>query len=217
MALAGPDEPAVNLSADAQPGTWLDGCTEPSDSQRPRLVARKSRCRLEDLPGVQSIANGEELDPIVRQLGIGWKRLTETERSAVAGSETYIRRQYDMIDPHIVLHHEGLGLHLVKTEPPTAQGYWTQWWLFREDLNSCRFLCNDEAQLFSRLSHKRCDERGHWVPDIKCEGPEVFAKDHKPSEQSVPSFKQVVFDGPEGNMAAEAIGQPGEDVEMGLA
>jgi hypothetical protein len=108
----------------------------------------------------------------MEELGIGWKRLTETEQPA--GSETYIRKQYDLTNPHVILRHEGLGIYVVECEPASAHGYWKQYWLFQEDLRSCRFLCNDNT-LLQRLSNKRCDERGHWIPDIRCEGPEVFA------------------------------------------
>jgi hypothetical protein len=189
MTLIYPDDPSLNISPESQSGTWMEELADQSPKQeRPQLVARKSRCRIEDLPAVQSIAQNDEIDPLVRELGIGWKRLTETEQSAIAGSETYIRKQYDLTNPHIILRHEGLSIYVVECEPASAQGYWKQYWLFQEDLRSCRFLCNDNT-LLQRLSNKRCDERGHWIPDIRCEGPEVFAKDIKPT----PTFSAEIF------------------------
>lgn len=183
MTLVYPAEPQLNISAESQSGTWMEEYNTDSPTARPRLVARKSRCMAEDLPAVQSIESPAGIDPILRELGIGWRQLTDTQQSAIAGSETYIRNQYDLNSPKIVLQHEGLGIYVVKSEPLSAQGYWSQWWLFQENLKSCRFLCNDDSQLFARLSNKRLDERGHWVPDIKYEGPEVYAKDMHPKPQ----------------------------------
>jgi hypothetical protein len=195
MTLIYPDEPSLNVSPESQTGTWMEERAETiAVTDRPRLTARKSRCRIEDLPlAVQSVAgpnvNGQvEIDPLVRQLGIGWKRLSDTQQSAIAGSETYIRKQFDLNEPHIALHHEGLGIYVVRSEPASAQGYWSQWWLFREDLRSSRFLCNDDS-LMERLNNKKQDERGHWVPDIRCSGPEVLAKDVR----TTPTFNAEVF------------------------
>jgi len=185
MTLSHPDETAMHISPESQPATWMKESDEIIESARPRLIARKSRCRIQDLPEVQNVAHSDEIDPIVRQLGIGWKRLNETQQSAIAGSEMVIHKYFDLHNPTIVLHHEGLGIYVVRSEPASAQGYWNQWWLFREDLKSSRFLCNDES-LFDRLNHKRCDERGHWVPDIRYNGPEVFPKGSRPAQSSTP-------------------------------
>jgi len=226
MTLIYPDDPSLNISPDSQSGTWLEERAGGVDAARPPLIARKSRCRIEDLPELRTMVNDQQqIDPLARELGIGWKRLSEQQQSAIAGSETFIRRQFDMVDPKIALHHEGLGLYLVRSEPPTAQGYWTQWWLFREELTSCRFLCNDNSQLFSRLSHKRQDNRGHWIPDIRCEGPEVFAKDCRNRESALtnslssvtnqpPQFKENVFS-TDISMAMEGpVISPDGDIEM---
>jgi hypothetical protein len=176
MTLIYPDEPSLNISPESQSGTWMEEkADEPivDASTRPRIIARKSRCRIDTTSA--NGANHDEIDPIVIQLGLGWKRLTENQNAAIAGSETFIKNQYDISEPRILLHSEGLGIYVVRTEPP--HGYWSQWWLFREDLKSCRFLCNDENDLFRRLNNKRRDERGNWIPDILTGGPEVFAKD----------------------------------------
>jgi hypothetical protein len=226
MTLIYPDNPSLNIAAESQSGTWLEERADSFDVSRPRLIARKSRCLIGDLPEIQSMVNDQQqIDPLARQLGIGWKRLSEQQQSAIAGSETFIRRQFDMVDPKIILHHEGLGLFLAKSEPQSAQGYWTQWWLFREDLNSCRFLCNDDNQLFSRLSNKRQDERSQWVPDIRCEGPELFAKDAKTRETTLtkslnsvtnqpPQFKEDVFSSDASMNTETAVVAPDGDVEM---
>jgi hypothetical protein len=226
MTLIYPDEPSLNISPESQSGTWMEERAESSpSSSRPQLIARKSRCRIEDLPELPDTIQNNEIDPLVRQLGIGWKRLSETQQSAIAGSETYIRKQFDLNNPHVILHHEGLSLYVVESVPVSAQGYWPQFWLFHEDLRSCRFLCNEDSQLLERLNNKRQDERGHWVPNIRCEGPEVLAKDAK----STPIFNEEVFSTTTNTMnagsndmmrddhpmAIQEIGQQSnEDVEM---
>jgi len=202
MTLIYPNEPALNISPESQSGTWMEESSEKSqNSTRPSLVARKSRCRLGDVPAVPTINGNDGIDPVVRQLGIGWKRLNETQQSAIAGSEMVIRKHFNLHNPSIVLHHEGLAIYVVRAEPASAQGYWTQWWLFRDDLKSCRFLCNDET-LFERLNNKRCDDRGLWVPDIRYEGPEVFAKST--------SFKPIVA--AEMNLSSNGAVNMGDDI-----
>jgi hypothetical protein len=223
MTLIYPDEPSLNISAESQSGTWMEErAVQTPSTERPRLIARKSRCRIEDLPALPITVQDNQIDPLVRQLGIGWKRIPETQRSAIAGNETFIRKQFDLLNPHILLHHEGMGVYVVQSEPPSAPGYWTQFWLFRDNLRSCRFLCNDEEQLMQRLNHKRCDERGHWIPDIRYEGPEVLAKDVRPppilDADVFVTAASVVYSGSDAMMSVEAplapAQQPVEDVEM---
>jgi hypothetical protein len=218
MTLIYPDEPSLNISPESQSGTWMEELADQASSpERPPLVARKSRCRIEDLPAVQTVVQNDEIDPLVRELGIGWKRLTETQQSAIAGSETYIRKQFDLRNPHITLQHEGLGIYVVESEPASAQGYWKQYWLFNENLQSCRFLCNDST-LLQRLNNKRCDERGHWIPEIRYEGPEIFAKDINPSPtfnaETFAAATAVAYSGNHVMSVEKSSYQPSEDVEM---
>jgi hypothetical protein len=178
MTLIYPDAPALNISPESQSGTWMEQKADDATAkaaERPRLIARKSLRRV--VADSTADTNTDGIDPIVYQLGIGWRSLTGNQASAIAGSETFIKKQFQLNDPSILLHHEGMGIYVVRSEPASAHGYWSQWWLFREDLKSCRFLCNDENDLFRRLNNKQRDERGNWLPDILAEGPEVFAKD----------------------------------------
>lgn len=178
MTLIYADEPSLNISPESQSGTWLEeqadqeSATTPS---RPRPIARKSQ-RLLGENDVPAPGDVYEIDPIVLKLGIGWKCLYMRTHS-IAGLEAFIKKQFPLQNPQLQLHHEGLGIYVVRSEPPTAQGYWYQWWLFREDLKSCRFLCNDDTDLYRRLSNKRQDDRGIWLPNILAEGPELHAKD----------------------------------------
>jgi hypothetical protein len=176
MAIIHPSQSASAATQDFQSGTWTGN--NPTDgfvTERPRIVARKSQRRVE---GETRASFHEEIDPIVMQLGIGWKRISD---SMEAGNEMVIRKKFNKNDPRILLRHEGLKICVVRVEPESAKGYWHQWWLFGEDLKSCRFLCNEDSDLFRRLSHKRQDERGNWIPDILVEGPEQFGMDVPPS------------------------------------
>jgi len=182
MTLIYPDSPQLNIAAESQSGTWMEekadsGATHDQPS-RPRIIARKSqRLNHESDPAASSGSQSFEIDPIVLRLGIGWKRLSEHQAAAIAGQEAYIRNQYPFQEPHILLQHEGLGVYIVRTKPEKVQGHWYDWWIFKDDLKSCRFLCNDETELFHRLSNKIQDERGNWLPDILTDGPVVHAKD----------------------------------------
>lgn len=209
MTLIYPDEPSLNISPESQSGTWMEEKAD-EETTRPRLIARKSQRTVDDQP-----ANSyhEEIDPVVRQLGIGWKQLSVNQASAIAGSETFIKKQFSLDEPRIFLHHEGLGIYVVRSDPVGAKGYWQQWWLFRDDLKSCRFLSNDDNDLFRRLNHKRQDERGNWIPHILVEGPEVFAKDVPPSP--VTALSPINGVAHANNVEQMLIQQrPCEDVEM---
>ncbi|QDS70624.1 hypothetical protein FKW77_000643 [Venturia effusa] len=182
MTLMYPDEPALNIAAESQSGTWMEEkadtvVVEPPSTQRPVLTARKSQRR--DLDGESSNSINRTLDPIVLKLGIGWKRVTETQAAAVAGQETYIKNQYPYVQqPKIVLQHEGLGIFVTRSAPIDCSGSIHQWWLFTEDLNTCRLLCNStEEEVLRRLGNKRQDERGNWIPDILADGQIIHAKD----------------------------------------
>jgi len=213
MTLIYPDEPALNISPESQSGTWMEQKADDATinaTERPRLVARKSLRRVVADSTVD--ANPDGIDPIVYQLGIGWKSLTGNQASAIAGSETFIKKQFRLNEPSILLRHEGMGIYVVRSEPASAHGYWSQWWLFREDLKSCRFLCNDEDDLFRRLNNKKRDERGNWLPDILAEGPEVFAKDVTCGGQVLPLANAVPSVGD-----VQPLQQSNEDVEMGGA
>lgn len=171
-----PGQSATAITQDFRSGIWEQDKDSTQNGvvnqvTRPRLVARKSQRRVD---GETHASFHEQIDPIVMKLGIGWKRITDTSH---AGSERFIRNQFQKNDARILLHHEGLQIFVVRVEPESAKGYWHQWWLFREDLKSCRFLCNEDHDLFRRLDHKRQDERGNWQPDILVEGPEYFALD----------------------------------------
>lgn len=168
MTLVYPDRPHAGISPESQSGAWLEDAG--GAPRRPQPVSRKSIRLGGDGDTAQSVDDVEALDPVVRRLGIGWRRV------CAAGSETFVRREFDMCNPRVLLHHEGLAVYVVCSEPLSAPGYWQQFWLFREDLRSCRFLCRDEGDLFARIGNKRLDERGIWVPDIVCEGPERFAR-----------------------------------------
>lgn len=205
MTLIYPDEPSLNISPESQSGTWLEdmadadtvttnssngGCGQHSPRSspaRPRPVARKSQRLLDENDAGVSMHQGansnsnpssssgaEEIDPIVLHLGVGWKRLDGADRTgAIAGNETYIKKQFPLDDPRIMLSHEGWGIFVVRADARCGQ-----WWLFKDDLRTCRFLTNDESDLFRRLSNKLFDpQRGIWHPDILAEGPELMAKD----------------------------------------
>jgi len=212
------EDQTLNISPESQSGTWMeeveaanqDPQSSAAGAARPRMVARKSQRRLSNGPRDYH----EEIDPIVLQLGIGWKRPAASQSSAVAGSETFIRNQFSLNDPRILLHHEGLGIYVVRTEPARAKGYWYQWWLFRDDLKSCRFLCNDDNDIFRRLNNKREDERGNWIPDILVEGPEVFARDVPPSPITALSPINGVMVAKNVEAMQLQLNTPSEDVEM---
>jgi hypothetical protein len=178
MTLIYPDAPALNISPESQSGTWM----EEQAADRPKLAARKSQRRISD-----PADDRDAIDPIVRALGIGWKRLPDDDPS-VRASETFVRKHYGLTTPSVLLHHEGLAVNVVRSGP--------QWWLFREDLRGARFLCDGDGDLFRRLGNKRRDERsGCWIPDILCEGPEVLPSDPMSSSVMAVSVQDVVMDG----------------------
>jgi hypothetical protein len=230
MAVASSSAPILRLGLgqthSVSPKTCADSWMEESMDQdpqssaegaaRPRIISRKSQRTLGGEP-TSSRNNHEEIDPIVLQLGIGWRRPAESQASAIAGSEAFIRNQYPLSEPRILLHHEGLGIYVVRTEPASAKDYWHQWWLFRDDLKSCRFLCNDDNDLFRRLNHKHEDARGNWIPNIIVEGPEVFARDVPPSPISAlsPVNGVMVAQNVEQMQQSQGLASlPREDVEM---
>lgn len=181
MTLIYPDEPALNIPAESQSGTWMEEkaeavVVEPA-IERPVLAARKSQRRISN--GERSIDANNAVDPIVLRLGIGWKRISEVQAAAVAGQETYIKNQYPYVQqPKIVLQHEGLGIFVIRSVAIDLRGLVHQWWIFTEDLNSCRLLCNStEEEVLRRLGNKRQDERGNWIPDILADGQVIHAKD----------------------------------------
>jgi hypothetical protein len=180
MTLIYPDEPALNIAAESQTGTWKEEKAETSSAEtavaRPRIAARKSQRRSVDT--TTDAASGEQ-DPIVLRLGVGWKRTPDSQAS---GSETYIKNQYPYVkQPKVLLQHEGLGVLVARSEPIDLRGLLHQWWIFTEDLNQCRLLCNsDEEEVFRRLSNKRQDERGNWIPDILADGQIISGKDSIP-------------------------------------
>jgi len=182
MTLIYPDEPSLNISPESQSGTWMEEKIEAETipapaAERPRITARKSQRRISVGEASTNANNG--VDPIVLRLGIGWKRLSESQSTAVAGQETYIKKQYPYVqEPKILLQHEGLGILVIRSVPIDSRGLQHQWWIFTEDLNSCRLLCNSaEDEVFRRLSNKRQDERGNWIPDILADGQIIHAKD----------------------------------------
>jgi hypothetical protein len=189
MTLIYPDEPALNIPAESQSGTWMEEkadteLVEPT-ADRPVLTARKSQRRVSN--GEESNDANNALDPIVLRLGIGWKRISKTQAAAVAGQETYIKNQYPYVQqPKIVLQHEGLGIFVTRSVAIDLRGLVHQWWLFTEDLNSCRLLCNsNEEEVLRRLGNKRQDERGNWIPDILADGQVIHAKDTVTSSNRV--------------------------------
>jgi hypothetical protein len=181
MTLIYPDEPALNIAPESQSGTWMEEKADTAEVEppveRPVLTARKSQRRISNSENSNDTNNA--LDPIVLRLGIGWKRVPETQAAAVAGQETYIKNQYPYVQqPKIVLQHEGLGIFVTRSVPIDLRGLVHQWWLFTEDLNSCRLLCNStEEEVLRRLGNKRQDERGNWIPDILADGQVIHAKD----------------------------------------
>lgn len=182
MTLIYPDEPVLNIAAESQSGTWMEekadtAVVELPSVERPVLTARKSQRRTSN--GEDSNNINHTLDPIVLRLGIGWKRVSEAQAAAVAGQETYIKNQYPYVQhPKIVLQHEGLGIFVTRSAAIDCNGSIHQWWLFTEDLNTCRLLCNStEEEVLRRLGNKRQDERGNWVPDILADGQIIHAKD----------------------------------------
>lgn len=181
MTLIYPDDPQLHIPAESQSGTWMEETADNAQAQprRPRIIARKSmRLNSTDPAASSQGSQSFEIDPVILKLGIGWKRLSEHQAAAAAGQEAYIRNQYPMVqNPNILLQHEGLGIYIVRCKPENAFGYYEEWWLFKDDLKSARFLCNDEAEVFRRLSNKIQDERGNWLPDIQVVGPVVHAKD----------------------------------------
>jgi hypothetical protein len=181
MTLIYPDEPVLNISPESQSGTWMEEKAETvvvePPTERPVLTARKSQRRISN--GEASKDTNNAVDPIVLRLGIGWKRISETQAAAVAGQETYIKNQYPYVQqPKIVLQHEGLGIFVTRSVAIDLRGLAHQWWIFTEDLNSCRLLCNsNEEEVLRRLGNKRQDERGNWIPDIIADGQVIHAKD----------------------------------------
>jgi len=186
MTLIYPDEPALNISPESQSGTWMEEkaesviVVEPT-AARPVVTARKSQRRIS--VDEESTDANNSVDPIILRLGIGWKRISECHATAVAGQETYVKNQYPYVQhPKILLQHEGLGIFVVRSVAIDLRALQHQWWLFTEDLNSCRLLCNsNEEEVFRRLSNKRQDERGNWIPDILADGQVIHAKDAIPT------------------------------------
>lgn len=179
------DEPELNISPESQSGTWMEekadtdaASTAAAIVDRPRLPARKLSKRVNLLDGLENTASSG-IDPIVMRLGIGWKRMSEAQAPSVAGDEAFIRNQYPYVQsPKVLLHHEGLGIYVVRSDPIDCRGTTHQWWLFKEDLKSCRLLCNaTEDDVLRRLSNKIQDERGNWVPNILADGQVIHAKD----------------------------------------
>ena len=194
------DEPELNISAESQSGTWMEEKADTNAASvaaaivdRPRLPARKSSRRIgldEKLPA--SAADG--IDPIILRLGIGWRRMNEAQAASVAGDEAFIRNQYPYVQsPKILLHHEGLSIYVVRTDPIDCHGITHQWWLFQEDLKSCRLLCNaNEDDVLRRLANKIQDERGNWVPNILADGQVIHAKDAVQAPASMDSSLEVM-------------------------
>jgi hypothetical protein len=177
------DEPDLNISPDSQSGTWLEEKADIDAASaaaalvdRPRIPARKSSRRISVDENLESTVS-TDIDPIVLQLGIGWKRMSEAQAASVAGDEAFIRNQYPYVQsPKLLLHHEGLAIYVVRSNPIDMRAH--QWWLFKEDLKSCRLLCNsNEDDVLRRLGNKRQDERGNWVPEILADGQVIYAKD----------------------------------------
>jgi len=203
MTLIYPDEPPLNIAAESQSGTWLEqqnsaevtAASAAADMvDRPRLPARKSSRRVSVDENLES-AIPSELDPITLRLGIGWKRLDQAQVHSVAGEETYIKNQYPYVNaPKIVLHHEGLAIYVVRSDPIDLRGLLFQWFLFTEDLKSCRLLCNsNEDDVLRRLANKRQDERGNWIPDILADGQIIHAKDAiRPLTLQHPQLSEVM-------------------------
>lgn len=201
MTLIYPDDPQLNIAAESQSGTWMEETAEREagvSPERPRMIARKSmRLNSSDPVVAPGALQSSEIDPVVLKLGIGWKRLSEHQTLAVAGQETYIKNQFPMVHhPKILLQHEGLGIFIVRCNPDHTYGYLEEWWLFKDDLKSARFLCNNEAEVFDRLSNKVQDERGNWLPDIQAVGPILHAKDVSNGAQRIEAVSptQVVED-----------------------
>lgn len=180
------DEPELNISPESQSGTWMEekadtdaATTAAAIADRPRLPARKSSRKVAGLvdENLQSTISND-IDPIVMRLGIGWKRMSD-EVPSVAGNEAFIRNQYPYVQsPKILLHHEGMSIFVVRSNPIDHRGNTHQWWLFKEDLKSCRLLCNsNEDDVLRRLANKVQDERGNWIPDILADGQIIHAKD----------------------------------------
>ena len=179
------DEPELNISPESQSGTWMEekadtdaASTAAAIVDRPRLPARKLSRKVNLLDGLENTATSG-IDPIVMRLGIGWKRMSEAQSASVAGDEAFIRNQYPYVQsPKVLLHHEGLGIYVVRSDPIDCRGTTHQWWLFKEDLKSCRLLCNaNEDDVLRRLANKIQDERGNWVPNILADGQVIHAKD----------------------------------------
>ncbi|KIW08567.1 uncharacterized protein PV09_00532 [Verruconis gallopava] len=180
------DEPSLNISPESQSGTWMEEKADIETASaaaalidRPRLPARKLSRRVSVDENLESTSTSLGIDPIVLKLGIGWKRMSQDRAAAVAGDEAFIRNQYPYVQsPKILLHHEGLAIYVVRSDPIDHRGTTHQWWLFNEDLKSCRLLCNaNEDDVLRRLANKRQDERGNWVPDILADGQVIYAKD----------------------------------------
>lgn len=179
------DEPELNISAESQSGTWMEekadvmvASAAAARVDRPRLPARKSSRRVvvdEELAN----AAAANMDPIVLRLGIGWRRMSNSQSASVAGDEAFIRNQYAYIQaPELLLHHEGMAIYVVRSNPIDCRGTVHQYWLFQEDLKSCRLLCNsNENDVLRRLGNKVQDERGNWVPHILADGQVIHAKD----------------------------------------
>jgi hypothetical protein len=203
------DEPSLNISPESQSGTWVEEKADTDAASaaaasaaaalvdRPRLPARKSSRRASIDENLESTTS-TDIDPIVLRLGIGWKRMSQAQAASVAGDEAFIRNQYPYVQsPKMLLRHEGMQIYVVRSDPIDHCGTTHQWWLFTEDLKSCRLLCNsNEDDVLRRLGNKKQDERGNWVPDILADGQVIRAKDvvQSPSTQTAGTVEVMEVD-----------------------
>jgi hypothetical protein len=195
------DEPELNIGPESQTGTWAEeraavdaASTAAALVDRPRLPARKSSRRV-FVDGHWRSSSLDDIDPITLRLGIGWKRMSEDQAASVAGDEAFIRNQYTYVQsPKLLLHHEGMGIYIVRSNPIDCYGTY-QWWLFPEGLKSCQLLCNsNEDDVLRRLSNKVQDERGNWVPHILADGQTIYAKDSPQPEAGCGSGEVMEID-----------------------
>ena len=121
--------------------------------------------------------------------------MSEDQAASAAGDEAFIRNQYPYVQsPKLLLHHEGMGIYIVRSNPINCYGTY-QWWLFPEGLKSCQLLCNsNEDDVLRRLSNKVQDERGNWVPHILADGQTIYAKDSPQPEAGCGSGEVMEID-----------------------
>jgi hypothetical protein len=148
MTLIYPDEPARNIAAESQTGTWFEEKlgTVRAPAVRPITMSRKSQ-RLDSAADMSSSPmrqtaehviddKGNTVDDLITSLGIGWKNIMTNDilRDAARAYSRVIENHFDLTEPVIMLQSEALSAYLVRAKHFDVQGYW----LFDDSLQWCQ-------------------------------------------------------------------------------